>query len=103
MTLTEKASKYGLGDNGNSVQTTFFDYDLDVYVINYPSCPFNAPNQHYIIQKILTKDIETDKLFRKDGGHFTNITEEAGLKTFGLSLSATVGDLNQDGWPDLYI
>jgi hypothetical protein len=49
------------------------------------------------------KDIETDKLYRNDGEKFTNVTDEAGLRSFGLSLSATVGDLNQDGWPDIYV
>ncbi|MBT8306916.1 MAG: VCBS repeat-containing protein, partial [Maribacter sp.] len=44
-----------------------------------------------------------DKLMRNDGNTFTDVTEEAGLKTFGLSLSATVGDLNDDGWADLYV
>ncbi len=107
LTFSEKAKQFGLDDANNSVQSTFFDYDLDgdldVYVANYPPTPFNAPNQYYAVKKNLAKDSETDKLFRNDGGHFTDVTKNAGLKTFGLSLSATVGDLNQDGWPDLYV
>ena len=39
-TFTEQAKKYGIDDPSNSVQATFFDYDLDgdidLYVANYP-------------------------------------------------------------------
>ena len=107
LSFTEEASEYGLADPGNSVQATFFDYDrdgdLDMYLANYPPTPFNAPNQHYLFKIRSPKDIETDKLFQNNEGKFTDVAKEAGLRTFGLSLSATVGDLNADGWPDLYI
>ncbi|WP_350287085.1 VCBS repeat-containing protein [uncultured Croceitalea sp.] len=106
-TFSEQAKKYNIADPSNSVQATFFDYDLDgdldLYVANYPPTPFDAPNYYYAFKKISPKPLETDRLFRNDGDTFTDVTKEAGLKTFGLSLSATVGDLNQDGWPDLYV
>ena len=107
MTFKEEAASYGLDDPGNSVQATFFDYDkdgdLDMYLANYPPSPFNAPNQYYLFKIQYPKEIETDKLYRNENGQFTNVAEEAGLNSFGLSLSATVGDLNADGWPDLYV
>lgn len=106
-TFSEKASEYGIADSGNSVQSVFFDYDLDgdldLYVANYPPTPFNAPNRYYFFKKHNVKDSETDKLYRNDGASFVDVTEDSGLKSFGLSLSATVGDVNQDGWPDLYV
>lgn len=107
MTFTERAEEFGIDDIGNSVQATFFDYDLDgdldLYVANYPPTQFNAPNTFYQFKMYNTKDKETDKLYRNEGGKFTNVTDEAGLRSFGLSLSATVSDLNQDGWPDIYV
>ncbi|QBA63838.1 FG-GAP-like repeat-containing protein [Muriicola soli] len=106
-TFTEKAQKYGLADPGNSVQASFFDYDLDgdldMYLANYPPTRFDAPNSFYLFKQQYPKPIETDKLYRNDGDSFTDVTKEAGLTTFGLSLSATVGDLNKDGWPDIYV
>ena len=106
-TFTEKASEFGIAESGHSVQSVFFDYDrdgdLDLYVANYPPTAFNAPNSYYYVKKQNVKPSESDKLFRNDGTVFTEVTEEAGLKSFGLSLSATVGDVNQDGWPDLYV
>jgi hypothetical protein len=34
---------------------------------------------------------------------FEDITEEAGLKTEGWCYGASVVDINQDGYPDIYI
>lgn len=106
-TFTESAEEYGLADVGNSVQGTFFDYDndgdLDLYVANYPPTKFSAPNDYYLFKMGTVKDHETDNLYRNDGTRFTKVTDESGLRSFGLTLSATVGDLNQDGWPDLYV
>jgi hypothetical protein len=106
-TFTEKAQEYGLADIGNSVQATFFDFDkdgdLDVYVANYPITKFNASVYVYTERMKQVSNVETDHLYRNDGNIFTNVTEESGVKSFGLTLSATVGDLNNDSWPDLYI
>lgn len=106
-TFTEKAAEYGLDDMGNSVQATFFDYDndgdIDIYVANYPPTNFKSPTFYYSYKMNNLNDLESDHLYRNDGGQFTNVTEEAGLKNFGLTLSATVGDINNDGWPDLYV
>ncbi|GGX33027.1 VCBS repeat-containing protein [Aquimarina muelleri] len=106
-TFLEKASQYGIDDVGNSTQGVFFDYDrdgdLDLYVANYPPTKFNAPNFYYKFKMSNIKDIETDHLYRNDGDIFTDITADAGVKSFGLTLSATVGDLNNDSWPDIYV
>ena len=106
-TFSEQAKDYGIAEVGNSVQSTFFDYDLDgdldLYIANYPPTPFTAPNHYYSFKKRNPKPEETDKLYRNDGNSFTDVTKISGVQNFGLSLSATVGDLNQDGWPDLYV
>jgi len=44
-------------------------------------------------------------LYRNDNGHFTEVTKQAGIHSslisFGLGIS--VGDINGDGYPDIYI
>ncbi len=106
-TFKEEAAAYGIADVGNSVQSTFFDYDLDgdldLYVANYPPTPFKSPNHYYVSMQRFHKPHESDHLYRNDGGSFTDVTEAAGVRGFGLSLSATVGDVNADGWPDIYV
>lgn len=106
-TFTEKAKEYGIDDIGNSVQGTFFDYDkdgdLDLFVANYPPTKFNSATSDYVQMMRHVKDNESGHLYRNDGNHFVNITEEAGVKAYGLSLSATIGDLNNDSWPDIYV
>ncbi len=106
-TFTESAKNYGIDDIGNAVQSTFFDYDmdgdLDLYVANYPPTRFNAPNNYYLFKMGDPKDIESDHLYRNDGGSFTDVTDEAGVRSFGLTNSATISDLNNDGYPDIYV
>jgi len=106
-TFSEKAKEYGLADKGSSIQSTFFDYDkdgdLDVFVANYPPAKFNAPNLFYNHKIKNHKDYEVDHLYRNDGNKFTDVSKEAGVDKYGLSLSATIGDINNDTWPDIYV
>jgi hypothetical protein len=106
-TFVEDALSYGLDDEGNSVDATFFDFDndgdLDVYVANYPITPFEYNSYHYKMRMDRVTDTETDNIYRNDGGKFTKITEAAGVKLYSLSLSVTASDINKDGWVDLYI
>ncbi|MEM7367905.1 MAG: VCBS repeat-containing protein [Bacteroidota bacterium] len=106
-TFTEKAKEYGIDCDGISMHATFFDYDkdgdLDLYVINYPPTSFTAPVEyyHYMLDNHEAKD--SDKLYRNEGGRFTDVTVEAGLRSFGLSLGVVASDVNNDGYADIYV
>ena len=106
-TFKERAAEYGLDDIGNSVQATFFDYDkdgdLDLYVANYPPTNFKSPTFYYRFSMDNVQDNQSDHLYQNNGDSFADVTNISGLRAFGLSLSATVGDLNNDSWPDLYV
>lgn len=107
-TFTESASSYNIDDNGHTTQGTFFDYDndgdLDLYLANYPPTPFKSPVQLYYSKAKKPKLEESDILYRNNGdGTFTDVTVESGILNFGLSLSATSGDFNNDGWQDIYV
>jgi tetratricopeptide (TPR) repeat protein len=46
----------------------------------------------------------SDQLFRnRPGGRFETVTDVAGIHEVGYSQGVTVGDLNEDGLPDLYV
>lgn len=106
LTFTESAEKYGLADGARSNHAAFFDYDhdgdLDAYILNHP-----LGFGDYITTRLQKaknpSDLETDKLFRNDGDHFTEVTKEAGIRNYGFGLSISPADYNNDGWIDLFI
>lgn len=106
-TFTEKAAEYGIDYDGISKQSTFFDYDndgdLDLYIINYPPTSFIAPIEYYDYMLDNHTAEDSDKMYRNDNGHFTDVTIEAGLSSFGLSLGVVASDINNDGYTDIYV
>ncbi|WP_273565372.1 FG-GAP-like repeat-containing protein [Maribacter halichondriae] len=106
-TFSEKAAEYGIDCNGYNMQSTFFDYDkdgdLDLYVTNYPPTSFVAPVAYYSYMLDNHAPEDSDKLYRNDNGKFTDVTEEAGLRSFGLSLGVVASDVNNDGYIDIFV
>lgn len=107
-TFTEEAHAYGLDDKGASTQAIFFDYDhdgdLDCFVLN--NSPKSIDNFGYKSDARYVRDaVNGDHLYRNDGGKFTDISEAAGIygSEIAFGLGVTVGDLNNDGWEDLYV
>ncbi len=108
MTFSEKAKEFGLDDTGNSTQGVFFDYDkdgdLDMYLLNNSSKAIGSFNLKDN-QRIKRDSIGGDKLFRNDDNKFTDVSAEAGIygSVIGFGLGVTVGDIDQDGWMDIYV
>ncbi|NCX24503.1 MAG: hypothetical protein EBX13_01795 [Proteobacteria bacterium] len=106
-TFTEMASKYGIDDTGHSIHSTFFDYDkdgdLDLYVANYPPTSFIASTDYYKYKIENHDHSESDHLYRNDNGRFVDVTKEAGISNFGLTLGIIATDLNNDGYTDVYV
>lgn len=44
-----------------------------------------------------------NRLFRNDGSTFTDVTDEAGVGDLGWGMCAVFGDVNNDGWLDLFV
>lgn len=105
-TFTDKATEYGLADTGHSVQAVFFDYDrdadLDMYLLT--NCT-DETGPNIIRPKRNNGEMEnTDRLYRNNGNKtFTNISREAGILKEGYGLGVAVADINEDGWPDIFV
>ena len=107
-TFTECAEKYGINDKSSSIQATFFDYDndgcLDLFVANYPIVLVSMGASFYH-KKMMENDFkESGHLYRNNNnGTFADVTKEAGVQNFGMSIGIVAMDFNNDGWKDLYI
>ena len=116
LTFTEKAKEYNLADTGITTHAAFFDYDkdgdLDVYILNNSFIPVSSLN-YSNKRELRDKDWDVadilkgggDKLLRNDGGKFVDVSESAGIfgSLIGFGLGVTVGDVNGDLYPDIYI
>ncbi len=114
--FTESAAQYGLAETGYTTQTAFFDYDLDgdldAYVLNNSFIPVNTLNYDNK-RELRAEDWPVadflkgggDKLLRNDNGRFSDVSKNAGIYSslIGFGLGVTVGDINGDLYPDLYI
>ncbi len=103
--FTEEASDYGLDDPAYSTQAAFFDSDsdgdLDMYLMNH-----GIPAYRTLLELGSGRSpLEVDKLYRNDGGRFVDVSDGAGLvdSNLGFGLGLSVGDLNGDGLPDIYV
>ena len=105
---SDQAEAFGLNFSGFSTQAAFLDYDLDgdldMYLLNH-SVHQNgtfAPRKNF---EGTYHPLSGDRLFRNDGGHFTDVTRECGINStaIGYGLGIAVSDINLDGYPDIYI
>ena len=90
LTFTEAAAQYGLDISAYTTQASFFDYDmdgdLDCFMINNSPMPVNTlnnsnrrdlPDAEWPIAPFLKGG--GDHLYRNDNGHFTEVTQQAGI------------------------
>jgi hypothetical protein len=108
----DMAAEYGLNDTTHSTMAAYFDYDndrdLDMYlVVNVIPKGENSN----IFKHIATKGEHpsTGKLYRNDWNDslhhsfFTDISRQAGITIEGYGHSASITDINKDGWKDIYV
>ncbi len=108
LTFTEKAKDYGLAFEGLSTHAAFFDYDkdgdLDCYLLNNSFRSVGGYDLR-VGQRDIPDPLGGNKLLKNENGIFTDVSREAGIYTseIGFGLGVTIGDLNKDGWPDMFV
>lgn len=106
-TFSEEAKNWGLDNNGFSIQSYFFDYDndgdLDMFLVNHRDDFINSINLDNILKDENYFPETSDHLYRNDGNWFVDVTIESGIINKEFSLSAAIGDYNNDGWLDIFV
>lgn len=87
------------------------DGDMDVYAVqgNYlgpdgseEATPSGKSNTLQLSDRLFRNDLQRNE----DGTvelHFTDVTQEAGIASTAFGMGVAAGDINNDGYPDLYV
>lgn len=103
-TFTNVTQQAGLGQQGPTFGSWFFDYDNDgwpdLFVAGYYSSLGDIASGYLGTPQ----KGETLRLFRNLGnGKFKDVTAETGLNQVFLPMGMNFGDIDNDGYPDFYL
>jgi hypothetical protein len=107
-TFTEESAKYGLDFSGYSTQAAFFDADhdglLDCFLLNQSDHMISMYGADTALRRQPNK-LAGSKFYLNRNGHYEDITQTSGIYSgaVGYGLGISVGDVNNDGWEDIYI
>ena len=101
----DMADKFGVANSERTRHATFLDYDkdgfLDLFILNQPPNP--GSYSEYSGTELLQPQY-APVLYRNIAGKkFVRTTKMAGLDKPGFPNAVSASDLNNDGWPDLYV
>jgi len=102
--FTDVTAKAGITAPQSAFSTWFWDYDNDgwpdIFIAGYKPVPVGEIAMLYLG---LPNDNELPRLYHNNhDGSFSDVTHAAKLDRVALTMGANFGDLDNDGWLDLY-
>jgi hypothetical protein len=103
-TFTEVAEQAGVPGTGRGFATWFFDYDNDGWPDLFVTSYYPSVDESVRTYLDLPHNAGTLKLYKNLGdGTFSDVTEETGLDKVFMPMGGNFGDLDNDGYPDIYL
>jgi len=112
LTFREAAKEVGLAFQGFSTQACFFDFDLDgdldMYLLNHSvhtQRSYGKVSLRYESDSLAGDILYQNQLVERGELKFVDVSEQAGIlqSQIGYGLGIGVGDINRDGYPDIYV
>lgn len=103
----DASEKAGVRNAHRAYTAEFFDYDNDgrpdLFVSTYPDGDIKGMISNYTAGAAMPAS-QQQLLFRNNGdGTFSNLTEAAGITGWYGAMSSQVGDLDNDGYPEIVL
>jgi hypothetical protein len=115
-TFTDVTAKAGVAGGGWCSSAAWLDYDkdgwLDLFVVHYldydiknaPYCGFKREGYRMYCDPQQFDGMPALLCHNNKDGTFTEVSRKAGVANpAGKGLGVTVGDLDLDGWPDIFV
>ncbi|WP_321826419.1 VCBS repeat-containing protein [Maribacter dokdonensis] len=104
-TFTEKAEELSIANTERTRHATFLDFDkdglLDLFLLTQPPNP-GSLSQYHSADNLLIPEYAL-KLYKNNGSAFKDVSKTAGIDRTGFPNAVSASDINNDGWPDLYV
>ena len=114
-TFTDVTAKAGVKNASKwAASAAWFDYDrdgyLDLVVTNYALFSFDTPKKCEVngvrsyCEQVAYEGMPLTLYHNNGNGTFTDVSNSSGLdKSVGRALGVVAIDVNDDGWPDLFV
>jgi hypothetical protein len=104
LTFSEVGEKAGVRVANKTFGSWFFDYDNDGWSDLFVTSFYGSVDEVVRTYTKLPHNAPSLRLFKNKGdGTFREVTREVRLDRVFMPMGASFGDVDSDGWPDIYL